>query len=142
LFGEQARYFEDEIRPDAKYNSIGLVGSSNNGPNKNQSGFFITLTGRHLQHLDGKHTIFGKVVEGLEVLEKLNETHTDEKNRPLLNIRILHTNVLDDPIEDPPQLRLPSHSPERIREKGRLEYDEKDEFLNNKVKNFFFNYQC
>ena len=90
---------------EAKVNNIGLVGTSNSGPNLNNSEFFITLTKSHLSSLNGKHTVFGKVEEGLEVLKKVNETYVDEKNRPQMNIRIMHTFILDDPFEDPPNLK-------------------------------------
>ena len=51
-------YFQDE--PTAKkFNKRGLLAMANSGPNKNGSNFFITLTDRHLSHLDKKHTIFG-----------------------------------------------------------------------------------
>jgi len=48
------------------------------GPDLNTSTFFITLTDQELPTLHGKHTIFGEVVEGLEVLEKLNKVYVDE----------------------------------------------------------------
>ena len=74
------------------------------------SQFIITL-GENLDYLDGKAAIFGKVVEGFDVLEKINEAFVDEKGRPLKDIRIRHTVVLDDPYEDPPGLVAPSESP-------------------------------
>ena len=74
------------------------------------SQFLITL-GDDLDHLDGKAAIFGKVVEGFDALEKINEAFIDEKGRPLKDIRIRHTIVLDDPYDDPPGLEVPSESP-------------------------------
>jgi peptidyl-prolyl cis-trans isomerase-like 4 len=62
--------------------------------------------------LNGKHTIFGIVAEGLEVLDKLNRIYVDNNNRPLVNIRIYHTNVLEDPFPDFIGLREPSKSPD------------------------------
>ncbi|VDM49024.1 unnamed protein product [Toxocara canis] len=64
-----------------------------------------------LDYLDDKHTIFGQVTEGLETLEKLNEQICDESNRPYKDIRISHTIILDDPFDDPPQLKYPRRSP-------------------------------
>jgi len=74
------------------------------------SQFFITL-GDNLDSLDGKYTIFGRVAEGWEVLDKINEAYCDEKGRPYRDIRIKHTLVLDDPFPDPPGLQVPDQSP-------------------------------
>ena len=61
-YGEQAKYFEDECHQLSKHDRKGLVCMANAGaPNTNGSQFFITLRGDDLDHLDGKHTIFGEV---------------------------------------------------------------------------------
>lgn len=52
----------------------------------NASQFYIT-TGLELDSLDGKHTIFGEVSEGLDVLQQINDTFVDDAGRPLQNIR-------------------------------------------------------
>ena len=70
-------------------------------PNASTTRIFITLRSNDLEYLDEKHTVVGEVVEGLEDLEKVfNEVYVDEKFRPLQDIRILHTFVLDDPFDD------------------------------------------
>lgn len=74
------------------------------------SQFIITL-GEDTDFLDGKAAIFGKVVEGFDALEKINEAIVDEKGYPMIDIRIKHTVILDDPYPDPPGLREPSSSP-------------------------------
>lgn len=74
------------------------------------SQFIITL-GEDTDFLDGKAAIFGKVVEGFDALEKVNEAIVDEKGHPLIDIRVKHTVVLDDPYPDPPGLREPDASP-------------------------------
>ncbi|KAG6013420.1 Peptidyl-prolyl cis-trans isomerase cyp6 [Claviceps pusilla] len=74
------------------------------------SQFIITL-GEDTDFLDGKAAIFGKVVEGFDALEKINEAVVDDKGHPLIDIRIKHTVVLDDPYPDPSGLREPSSSP-------------------------------
>lgn len=58
------------------------------GPHQNQnaSQFYITV-GESLDSLDGKHTIFGKVAEGWDVLEAINDMPCDSDGRPLQNIR-------------------------------------------------------
>ncbi|KAF5601997.1 peptidyl-prolyl cis-trans isomerase-like 4 [Fusarium pseudocircinatum] len=72
---------------------------------------FIVTLGEDTDYLDGRAAVFGKVVEGLEVLDKINEAIVDEKGYPLIDIRIKHTVILDDPYPDPPGLREPSSSP-------------------------------
>lgn len=74
------------------------------------SQFIITL-GDNLDYLDGKASIFGKVVEGFDVLEKINSAYCDGKGRPLKDIRIRHTIALEDPYDDPPGLVEPTESP-------------------------------
>ncbi len=85
------------------------------------------MTNHNLSQLNQKHTVFGQVQEGLEVLVKLNEIHVDDNNRPLLNVRIKHAIILDDPFEDPPIMIFPSRSPTpKWKSEGRLEYEEKE----------------
>lgn len=83
-----------------------------NDPDQRVAGgqFLITL-GENLDYLDGKAAIFGKVVEGFDVLEKINESFIDDRGRPLKDIRIRHTVVLDDPFDDPAGLVEPPDSP-------------------------------
>jgi peptidyl-prolyl cis-trans isomerase-like 4 len=72
---------------------------------------FIVTLGDNTDYLDGKAAIFGKVVEGFDVLEKINDAIVDDRGHPLVDIRIKHTVVLDDPYPDPTDLREPSSSP-------------------------------
>ena len=72
---------------------------------------FIVTLGDGLDYLDGRAAIFGKVVEGFDVLEKINEAFCDDKGRPLKDIRIRHTVVLEDPFDDPAGLVKPAGSP-------------------------------
>lgn len=113
LYGDQARFFNDEIYPDVKHSKMGTVAMASAGENLNASQFYITLRD-DLDYLDEKHTVFGEVAEGHETLARINEAYVDEKGRPYKNIRVKHTYVLDDPFEDPPQLSelIPDASPE------------------------------
>jgi peptidyl-prolyl cis-trans isomerase-like 4 len=72
---------------------------------------FIVTLGKDLDFLNGKAAIFGKVVEGIEVLDKINQAFVDDKGWPLKDIRIRHTIVLDDPYPDPSSLVEPPESP-------------------------------
>eukprot|EP00775_Hariotina_reticulata_P005815 gene5815-6056_t len=125
MYGSQARFFDDEISPKRRHTGRGCVGMASPGPNLNASQFYITLADS-LTSLDERHTLFGTVSEGLELLEALNEVPVDAAGRPLQNIRIRHTYILEDPFDDPPQLAelLPDGSPPPTFEHGdRLEED-------------------
>ena len=86
LAGQKPGYFRDEIRPKLKFNKKGTVAMANLGPDLNDSRFFITLAD-DLHQLDGKHTIFGQVAEGEEVLDKINSAFADDDGRPYKDIR-------------------------------------------------------
>ena len=94
-------YFQDEVWP-RRFDKRGLVATANPGPHLNTSSFFITLRpdGQEIREFKNKHTIFGQVVEGLEVLEAINQVYTvGKEERPLQNIRIKHTMIIEDPFE-------------------------------------------
>lgn len=57
------------------------------------SQFFVTLSD-NIDYLDGKHAVFGHVVEGMETLDKLNDVYTDQNGRPLKDVRIRHVVIL------------------------------------------------
>lgn len=116
LHGSAKKTFVAEIDPKVKHVERGTVSMatvpSANDPDERLAGsqFLITL-GENLDFLDGKAAIFGKVVEGFDALEKINDSFVDGKGRPLKDIRIRHTAVLDDPYDDPPGLVEPEKSP-------------------------------
>lgn len=89
---------------------------ANIGPNMNASNFFITLADRQVPELYKKHTIFGQIAEeeGFETLDKINQVYVNNNNRPLQNIRIKHTLIIEDPFNGNEfnfNKRLPSRSP-------------------------------
>ncbi|XP_060907336.1 peptidyl-prolyl cis-trans isomerase-like 4 [Labrus mixtus] len=126
LYGDQARYFDREKVPRIKHRKMGTVSMVNNGNDQHGSQFLIT-TGENLDYLDGVHTVFGEVTEGMDVLAKINETFVDKDFIPFQDIRINHTVVLEDPFDDPPDLPVPDRSPEPTKEQldsGRIGADE------------------
>lgn len=71
--------FEDEIRPTLRHNARGIVSMANKGPTTNGSQFFICYA--PAPHLDGKNTVFGRVIGGVDVLEVLEGKEVDKKGR-------------------------------------------------------------
>ena len=63
----------DEFHPDLRHSGEGILSMANAGPNTGGSQFFICLTREYTSHLDRQHTCFGKVVEGLDVLDKIRQ---------------------------------------------------------------------
>ncbi len=72
--------FEDEIIPTLTFNRSGMLAMANAGPNTNGSQFFITVAAT--PHLDGKHTIFGRVIEGYNVAEKISQVPVGLGSKP------------------------------------------------------------
>ena len=72
----------------------GIVACADGTEGTNASQFYIT-TGQELDSLDGKHTIFGEVSEGLEVLQQIDEAFVDDAGRPLQNIRWVSYSAAD-----------------------------------------------
>jgi peptidyl-prolyl cis-trans isomerase B (cyclophilin B) len=77
--------FEDEFN-DHKVER-GALAMANAGPNTNGSQFFI-VTAEATPWLDGKHTVFGKVTSGMEVVDTIEQTETDPRDKPLEEMRI------------------------------------------------------
>ncbi len=73
--------FADEISPKLKFTKKGLLAMANAGPNTNGSQFFVTLV--PTDWLNGRHTIFGEVVEGMDVVEKIGKVKTGRGDRPV-----------------------------------------------------------
>uniref|UniRef100_A0A7N9D5C2 RING-type E3 ubiquitin-protein ligase PPIL2 n=1 Tax=Macaca fascicularis TaxID=9541 RepID=A0A7N9D5C2_MACFA len=91
--------FKDEFRPNLSHTGRGILSMANSGPNSNKSQFFITF--RSCAYLDKKHTIFGRVVGGFDVLTAMENVESDPKtDRPKEEIRIDATTVFVDPYEE------------------------------------------
>ncbi len=78
--------FRDEIVDTLRFDRSGVLAMANSGPNTNGSQFFITVG--PAQHLNGQHTIFGRVVEGYDVIEKISKVPTDSNSKPLNKVVI------------------------------------------------------
>lgn len=90
--------FVDEFDNRLTHSNAGVVSMANSGPHSNKQQFFITF--KSCSHLDRKHSVFGQVVKGMDVLATLEAIPTDKKERPKEEITILGTEILDDPAEE------------------------------------------
>ena len=84
LFGNP---FEDEFKPNVTFNKAGILAMANAGRNTNGSQFFITTI--PTPHLNGRHTIFGEVIEGMDVVKKLENVVTDGRDMPMQPQKII-----------------------------------------------------
>lgn len=87
--------FEDDIKPTLRHNARGIISMVNSGPNTNGSQFFITYA-KHVS-LDGNYTVFGRLIDGYETLDKIEQVDVDKKNRPLEPIYINNVTIHANP---------------------------------------------
>ncbi|KAI9670854.1 MAG: heme binding [Caeruleum heppii] len=90
IYGDK---FEDEISPSLRHTGAGVLSMANSGPNTNGSQFFITLNAT--PHLDGKHTIFGRVNAGMRIVQRMGLVKTDSTDRPLEDVKILRARIVE-----------------------------------------------
>ena len=84
--------FEDECAQDVTFNKPGLLAMANAGPGTNGSQFFITTAATPWLHM--RHTIFGEVVNGMDVVSKLEQVEKGANDRPVEDQQILSANVI------------------------------------------------
>lgn len=84
--------FDDEIISSLKHDTSFIVSMANAGKNTNGSQFFITTS--ITPWLDGKHTIFGKVIKGMDICTQIEHVQTDDNDKPLNDIRIINIDIV------------------------------------------------
>lgn len=88
IYGEN---FNDE-NFNLTHNQPGILSMANAGPNTNNSQFFITI--KKTPWLDNKHTVFGIVINGFDVVKKIEELETDQKDKPLKEVKIVKSGLI------------------------------------------------
>lgn len=84
--GDPGFVIPDEIRPALKFDQAGRLAMANAGPRTGNCQFFITEV--PTPHLNGQHTIFGQVVEGMDVVHKITRVRRNAEDKPLVPVRI------------------------------------------------------
>jgi peptidyl-prolyl cis-trans isomerase-like protein 2 len=90
--------FEDEFDDRLKHSGEGILAMANSGANTNARQFYITY--KSAPHLDRKHSVFGRIVKGIDVLHSIEDVPTDKKDRPCREIKLERAEVLYSPVED------------------------------------------
>ena len=85
--------FEDEFVDSLKFDKPYLLAMANSGPNTNGSQFFITLNAQNTKHLTGKHTIFGRVVSGFKVIDRLAKVEVGDNDAPIIKQEIISIRI-------------------------------------------------
>ena len=85
---------EDEFtKTKLDQNNLGTISMANAGPNTGSSQFFINLANNNF--LDGKHPVFGKVIEGMDVVDKIAKLKTNSQDKPLEDVVIIKASIID-----------------------------------------------
>ncbi|XP_076265278.1 RING-type E3 ubiquitin-protein ligase PPIL2 [Rhynchophorus ferrugineus] len=115
--------FEDEFQPNLSHTGRGVLSMANSGKHTNGSQFFITF--RSCKHLDNKHTIFGRVVGGMDTLNDMERVEVDNKDRPIEDIVLIKAQIFVNPYEEADELLAKEREEEKTKEIKKIEEEKK-----------------
>ena len=91
--GDPGYSIKDEFVASLRHDAPGTLSMANAGPNTGGSQFFITLA--RTPWLNGKHTVFGKVIEGIEVVQSIGKVRTGNNDRPVEAVKIKSAKIIE-----------------------------------------------
>ncbi len=95
-------FYSDVVGYDYTYSlesvpfSPGVLAMANSGPNTNGSQFFITVSSSEASYLDGRHTVFGEIIDGMDVVDEISQVNTQGANKPVKEVEIKEIRIEED----------------------------------------------
>lgn len=119
--------FRDEFDSRLSFDAGGMLAMANSGKNTNKSQFFLTF--KQADHLNNVHTLFGRVVGGMDLLKQWNLMETGDKDKPIHDIKIAHIQIFANPFEDAEKSIEDEENEEKQKELAKLKDKEVAEWF-------------